>query len=317
MPRALITGGAGFVGQWLTRAMLQRGWEVFVGTVGHVTGEAILTDAERRGVTELELDVTSEAQIVRALDASAPEFVVHLAGIAFPPEANASPARAFEVNAVGALRLLAAIHAAADRARPRVLVVGSSEQYGAHPAAANPLSESAALAPISAYAASKVAQEVVALQAFRSANIPVICTRSFNHSGRGQPGNYFLPAITRRAAALPPTGGALRLGNDTPVRDYLHVEDVVAAYLLLLERGTPGEVYNVASGQGSSIRELAERVLRRLNLAATIETDPALVRPSDIPVLVGDSTKLRRATGWQPTRTIDDIIDDLTHAAAR
>ena len=313
--RVLITGGSGFVGQWLSRFLLERGWSVFAGTIEGPPAHGVLSDKERAAICWLTLDSASEEHVRAAVDRSAPERVVHLAGIAYPPDANASPVRAFDVNALGALRLLTALAPASSALR--VLVIGSAEQYGAHPIAEYPLPETAALQPISAYAASKAAQELIALQAFRGARLPVVCTRSFNHSGPGHSGNYLLPSIVRRANELPKGGGTLRIGNGTPVRDYLHVADVVAAYVLLLERGTPGEVYNVCSGTGTTVQELALRVLERVGVAAEVGTDPSLVRPSDIPVLVGDNSKLRNATGWTPTHSLDDIIDDLIHAAPR
>ena len=197
----------------------------------------------------------------------------------------------------------------------RVLIVGSAEQYGPHPAADYPLTERATVEPLTAYAASKAAQELVALQTFRRNGLPVICTRSFNHSGPGHGEAYLLPSLVRRALELPKSGGSLRIGNSTPQRDFLHVADVVDAYVRLLERGQPGEVYNVASGQATTVREIADRVLKRAGKSAEVFVDPALVRPTDMPVLVGDNTKLREATGWKPRRSIDDIIDDLIHAA--
>ena len=180
-----------------------------------------------------------------------------------------------------------------------------------------PLHEDVAQRPLSLYAASKVAQEVSALQAFRSDGVRVVCTRSFNHSGTGHGAQFLLPSIVRRALALPTTGGVLPIGNGDTVRDFLHVADVVEAYLLLLERGASGEAYNVCSGEGTSVRELAAAVLNRLGRSADIGTDPALTRPVDVPVLVGSNSKLRRATGWAPRRTRADIIDDLIHAATR
>jgi GDP-4-dehydro-6-deoxy-D-mannose reductase len=314
MPRRiLITGGSGFVGQWLSRFLLEADWIVYSGTIEGPPSRGVLTEDERRAICWTALDVSSDDSVQRGLDSSAPECVVHLAGIAFPPEANASPVRAFDVNALGALRLLKTLTEA--RSNVRVLVVGSAEQYGAHPAAAGSLTESAAQRPHSVYAVSKAAQELIALQAFRGSGLPVICTRSFNHSGPGHPPTYLLPSLVDRARPLPKTGGTLPMGNVAPVRDYLHVKDVVAAYALLLERGTPGEVYNVSSGSGVSVGDIARHVLDRLGVAATVVTDPSLVRPSDIPVLVGDSSKLRAATGWKPAHTLDDIIDDLIHAA--
>jgi GDP-4-dehydro-6-deoxy-D-mannose reductase len=313
----LITGGAGFVGQWLSRQLLDRGWSVFAGTIDGSPKGALLTDEEKRAIHWIPLDVVSDDHVRSALETTAPDWVVHLAGIAYPPEANASPVRAFEVNALGAARLLWGLAPRAKDAGFRVLVVGSAEQYGPHAATEYPLSERATPNPLTAYAASKAAQELVALQIFRRTGLPVICTRSFNHSGPGHGESYVLPSLVRRALELPDGGGTLRIGNSTPRRDFLHVSDVVDAYLALLERGEPGEVYNVSSGQDMSVREIAERVMNRVGKSAEITVDPSLVRPIDMPTLVGDNSKLRRTTGWAPRRSIDDIIEDLIHAASR
>ena len=308
--RVLITGGAGFVGQWLSRAMLQRGWKVFAGTVDGPPSAAVLSEEEKRAVCWTALDVVSEESVAAAVALSIPDWVVHLAGIAFAPEANASPVRAFEINALGAMRLLGALRGSAAR----ILVVGSAEEYGAQEASSYPISESAALRPLTPYAAAKAAQELIALQIQRSTGLDVICTRSFNHSGVGHGDRYLVPTLVRRVRELPRAGGTLRIGNGDVIRDYSHVADVVNAYLLLLERGQQGEVYNVCSGKGMRVREIAERVLKRAGVSADISSDTTLLRPIDVPILIGENSKLR-ATGWEPTRTIDDIIDDLIHAA--
>ena len=311
--RVLITGGAGFVGQWLSRAMLEHGWSVFAGTIDGPPPGPVLTEAERRAVCWVELDIVSDESIVRAVGQSAPDWVIHLAGIAFAPEANASPVRAFQVNALGALRLLGALQGS----RARVLVVGSAEQYGAQDASAYPITEGAALRPLTPYASAKAAQELIALQIQRSSGMDVVCTRSFNHSGVGHGDRYLLPTLVRRVRELPRTGGTLRIGNGDVIRDYSHVADVVDAYMLLLERAPGGEVYNVSSGTGVRVREIAERVLKRSGVIADISSDATLLRPIDVPILVGDSAKLRTATGWKPARSLDDILDDLMHAAPR
>jgi GDP-4-dehydro-6-deoxy-D-mannose reductase len=311
--RVLITGGAGFVGQWLSRAMLQHGWSVFAGTVDGPPSTAVLGEAEIRAVCWIDLDVASDDSIERAIGQSTPDWVIHLAGIAFAPEANASPVRAFEINALGAMRLLSAL----EGSSARVLVVGSAEEYGAQDASAYPIGETAALRPLTPYASAKAAQELIALQIQRSTGLHVVCTRSFNHSGVGHGDRYLLPTLVRRVRELPRTGGTLRIGNGDVIRDYSHVADVVDAYLLLLERAPAGQVYNVCSGHGVPVREIAGRVLKRSGITADISSDTALLRPIDVPILVGDNSKLRTATGWQPSRTIDDIIDDLIHAAPR
>jgi GDP-4-dehydro-6-deoxy-D-mannose reductase len=262
----------------------------------------------------LPLDVSSAEETQRAVSQAAPDHVIHLAGIAFPPEANADPMRTYRVNTLGVTLLMNALAQDAGAAL-RVLVVGSADQYGPHPGTAYPLRESTPQNPLTPYAGSKAAQEVLALQIARNRKMHVVCTRSFNHSGAGHGPEYLMPSLVARARSLPKRGGTLTMGSGAPVRDYLHVEDAVSAYCLLLERGDSGEIYNVCSGHGSTVRQLAERVLDRLGISATIVEDSALMRPSDVPVLIGDNTKLKRATGWSPMRTIDDIIDDLIHAA--
>ncbi len=187
-------------------------------------------------------------------------------------------------------------------------------QYGIHRDAA-PLRESAEQRPTTTYAASKSAQEVAALQFFRSSGLRVICTRSFNHSGIGHGPQYLLPSLVSRVRRIARGEETmLRLGNDV-VRDYLHVADVVAAYLALAERGRAGEVYNVCSGIGISSRKLAADVLLHAGVTADISLEPSLVRASDIPVLVGSPDKLAQDTGWSPTKTTTDIIADLLNAS--
>ena len=311
--RVLITGGSGFVGQWLARALVMRGDTVLGGSLDGAPGHAVLDTSTRKAVQWVALDVTDPDATLECIRATRPDWVAHLAGIAFPPEANAAPARTFDVNVTGALNVLSSL----ARVSPgsRALVIGSADQYGPQPSTDYPLAETTPQAPRSYYGASKAAQEIVALQVWRSTGLEVVCTRSFNHSGVGHANSYLLPALVERARCLP-AGDALFIGNPEPVRDYLHVADVVDAYVALLERGHPGECYNVCSGTGTSVRELAERVLKRLGIDADIQSDPALVRPSDTPLLVGNNDKLRRATGWSPRRSIDDIIDDLIHAAS-
>jgi GDP-4-dehydro-6-deoxy-D-mannose reductase len=201
------------------------------------------------------------------------------------------------------------------------VVVGSAEQYGRHDPGEMPLREEAAQRPLNVYAASKAAQEVVALEAFRSDGVRVIATRSFNHSGAGQTPRFLMPALVGRALALRgegtrATGGrpALVIGNRDAVRDFLHVSDVARAYILLAAHGVAGEVYNVSSGAGCRVADLAARVLDAARVDADVTTDPAITRAVEVPVLVGDNAKLRLATGWAPVKTLDDIIDDLIHA---
>jgi GDP-4-dehydro-6-deoxy-D-mannose reductase len=317
--RALITGGHGFVAQWAIRAMLDRGWTVTAAGLGSLT-EGGPVDAEHRAMVRWEdLDVTDQEAIGRVVDRAAPDVILHLAAISRVLDAVRNPGQAYDVNTVGTVRVLTEVArlrrtGACD---PSVLVVGSAEQYGHHDPSEMPLDETAAQRPLTLYAASKAAQEVAALQAYRSEGVRVVCTRSFSHSGPGQPAQFLLPSLVARALALPASGGRLAIGNGDTVRDFLHVADVVEAYLGLLELGRAGETYNVCSGEGISVRELAATVLQRVGVPAEISSDPALSRPVDVPVQIGNNAKLRRATGWTPRHTREDIIDDLIHAATR
>lgn len=317
--RALVTGGNGFVAQWAIRAMLERGWTVMAAAHGAPPTAAVLSADERAAVTWRPADVTRQDELRGVLDAALADVVLHLAAVSHVPDAANNPGYAYEVNAVGTVRLLAEVrrHRVAGTSDPVVLVVGSAEQYGRHEINEMPLHEQAEQRPLTLYAASKVAQEVAALQAYRSDGVRVVCTRSFSHSGVGHGEHFLLPSLVTRALQLPPSGGRLQIGNGDTVRDFLHVRDVVDAYLSLVQQGRTGEAYNVCSAEGTSVRSLAQRVLQRVGRSAEITTDPALSRPVDVPVQVGNNSKLRRATGWAPRRTRDDIIDDLIHAATR
>lgn len=327
--RALVTGAAGFVGQWLCGELLRGGWEVYgarlapgAGGAAHAPGGVPggLQEADAAAVRWLDCDVTSQSDLAASLDAARPDAVFHLAGVSFLPDAGSDPGAALAVNTVSAARLLAELRLRriAGTLDPVVLVVGSGEQYGPHSSAEQPLGEGAEQRPMNVYAASKAAQEIISLEAFRSDGVRVIATRSFNHSGRGQSPRFVIPALARRALALRESrGSVLPLGNSTPVRDFLHVADVVRAYVLLAERGKAGEVYNVASGKGVAIGELAARILTLAGADATLEVDQSLVRPVDVPVLVGDASRLAAATGWSAEHSLDSIIEDVISATAR
>jgi GDP-4-dehydro-6-deoxy-D-mannose reductase len=315
---ALVTGAAGFVGQWLTRTLLEKGETVFGLSMTGEPAPGVLSEVEIDSITWLSGDLRNAEDVDAALETARPDAVYHLAAMSHIPEAAADPAAAFDINTLGAVRLLNAVarHSPKGANRTRTLVVGSGEQYGVHPATAYPLSETAAQHPITVYAASKAAQEIVALTAARGQQMEVIATRSFTHSGPGQDGRFLLPSLLKRAAQLRESGASeLPLGNMTPVRDFLHAADVVTAYITLCEQADSGQVFNVCSGEGRTVKQIAEAVLRIGRVQAVPKTDPALVRPVDLPMLVGDNSKLR-ATGWEPAYTFDDMITDLWNDAS-
>jgi GDP-4-dehydro-6-deoxy-D-mannose reductase len=315
--RALLTGGAGFVGRWLALALLERGDEVTLAGLGSLSdGTPELGREALRSIRWISADVRVQREVDAMVDFARPDVIYHLAGVAFPPQAERDPASAYDINSLGVARLLAAVQRQRDAGEldPTVLVVGSATQYGAHEAADMPLVEHAPQRPATIYAASKAAQEIIGLRDFYATGLRVVCTRSFNHSGVGHAADYLLPSLVRRVKAMPRGAPSpVTIGNDV-IRDYLHVSDVAAAYIALAERGRAGEAYNVCSGIGVSVRQLATDVLLRAGLSPDISMDPSLSRTADIPVLIGSPAKLQRDTGWAPRKTHADIIDDLLNA---
>lgn len=318
MKRALVTGAAGFVGRWLSAALLRDGWEVTAAAQESTDPAASGVDGPWGSLKALEWrtgDLRDDTYLRQLVADARPDAIVHLAAVSQVAQAGKYLSLSWEVNLLASVRLLSEVSRLRESGviDPTVLLVGSAEQYGRQPEALMPLTEATVQLPLTAYGATKVAQEVAGMQSFRSSGVKVIAARPFPHSGAGQDSRFLIPALFARAAVLKNAniGGPMLVGNLTPVRDYLHVSDVVAAYISLLERGTPGEAYNVASGHGYSVQEVVNHVIARIGLEADIVEDPALVRAVDVPVLVGDATRLTTETGWRPIRRFDDILDDL------
>jgi GDP-4-dehydro-6-deoxy-D-mannose reductase len=309
--KVLVTGADGFVGRHLVRRLLREGI-----AVGAALRPGVQPPAEWDGapVTPLQLELTDEASIRSALEYG-PDAVVHLAAVASNREAWSDPGHAWSVNAAGTGRL------ATEMARRReagegdalLLAVSTGEVYGLGGPAAR--LETDPSRPESPYAASKVGAEKAVLEAGSRGGLRVIVARPFTHTGPGQPSRFVLPAFVERLRAARESGQREVLtGNLAPVRDLLDVRDVVEAYLALLSRGEPGEVYNVSRGEGYTIRDLFRRLAELVGVAAEPVPDPALSRAKDLPHLVGDSTKLRTATGWVPRISMDDTLQGLVDA---
>jgi GDP-4-dehydro-6-deoxy-D-mannose reductase len=288
--RALITGGKGFVGQWLAAHLKDRGDEV--------------------AVIDIETDVADGAAVGRVMADVVPEAVYHLAAMTHVGESWENPGQVLRVNVLGTAEILAA--ARSIEGNPRVLVVSSAEVYGVVTPAQLPLDEDTPTQPASPYAASKLAAEAVAFQAWRGYGQPVIVVRPFNHIGPGQSPNFFVPALAKRIVDARRSGArSLPVGTLTTRRDFTDVRDVVAAYRLLVERGDPGEVYNVCSGRDVAMADVAAQLLELAGADLTLETDPALVRPVDVPVLRGSAERLRTATGWEPLIPLATTLADV------
>jgi GDP-4-dehydro-6-deoxy-D-mannose reductase len=288
--RALITGGKGFVGQWLAAHLKDCGDEVVV--------------------VDVETDVADGVALRKVVTDAAPEAIYHLAALTHVGESWDNPSQVLRVNVIGTAELLAAARSLARP--PTVLVVSSAEVYGVVAPEQLPLDEATPTAPATPYAASKLAAEAVALQAWRGYGQPVIVVRPFNHIGPGQSPNFAVPALAKRIVEARRSGAtSLRVGTLTTRRDFTDVRDVVVAYRLLIEHGVPGSTYNVCSGKDVAISEVADDLLSLARADLVLVTDPDLVRPVDVPVLQGDAGLLRAATGWVPSIPLATTLADV------
>jgi GDP-4-dehydro-6-deoxy-D-mannose reductase len=293
--RALVTGAGGFVGVHLVRHLEQQGDDV-VELERNVDG----------------IDIADAEALTDAVVAAKPEAVYHLAGAADVGGSWVEPRETFLANALGTLNVLEASRQAGAE---RVLAVTSADVYGRVTADELPLDEDQPLRPVSPYAASKVAADALAQQAWLGHRLPVIRVRAFNHLGPGQSDRFVAPSVAARIARNERDGGdEVPIGNMTPRRDVTDVRDVVRAYRLLMTAGEPGAVYNVCRGEAFSVQQIAEALLAMASRPMRLVSDPALQRPVDIPVLVGDNRALRTATGWEPTiplaQTLTDVLAD-------
>jgi GDP-4-dehydro-6-deoxy-D-mannose reductase len=313
--KVLVTGADGFVGRHLARRLLAEGHDV-LGARRFGGAEDPIADRTLAAVRWLPLELT-DASSVAAVVAHAADAVVHLAAVSSNAEALGNPEQAWSVNAVGSVRLLGALAArrAAGIGDPVVLLVSSAEVYGSGRGRSR--MEEDPPAPLTPYAASKAAAELAGLEVWRRTGLRVMVARPFQHSGPGQTTQFVLPAIAERLRRARADGApTVPTGNLEPVRDFLDVRDVVAAYLLLLGRGEPGGTYNVARGEGVPLREMFARLARLIGVRVEPVLDPELARRADIPHLVGDAGRLRRRTGWTPVHTLDDMLRDIADAEA-
>jgi len=283
--RVLVTGASGFVGRRLLPAL---------ACAGH---DALGVDRE--------VDVCDFEALAGVVAASRPEAVIHLAALSSVAESFQDPEACRRVNVLGARVLLAAVERAAPRAR--ILLVGSAEAYAPTPPGSAPLREETRLRPRSPYARSKAVAERLGRRAARR-GLDVVCIRPFNHTGPGQSDRFVVSSFARQVAAIA-AGRAepvLRVGNLDSVRDFLHVDDVVDAYLRLLDPAVAADVYNVASARATPIRAVLDALIELAGIRPRVEIDPARHRPTDW--LVGDATRLARATGWQPRIALPTLL---------
>jgi GDP-4-dehydro-6-deoxy-D-mannose reductase len=256
-------------------------------------------------------DLTSRDQATSLVEQVRPAYIFHLAAQSNVQKAFNDPETTIINNVVGQLNLLDALRATSPGAR--VLIVGSSEQYGLVRPQDIPIDEDTPFRPNNPYAVSKIAQDALGLQYFLAYGQENIRVRPFNHIGPGQTEHFVAAAFARQVARIEAglQEPVIYVGNLAAERDFTDVRDMVRAYYLALTMGEPGEVYNIGSGKGRSIQWLLDTLVSMSSVAVEVKHDPARMRPADIPVLVGDTTRFRESTGWQPEIALEDTLRDI------
>ena len=309
--KVLITGIAGFAGSHLAEYLLEHAQRVEVaGTVRPRSRLDNLKDCAAR-LHLHDCDLTDASSVRAVLKSVRPERVFHLAAQSFVPFSWNAPNQCMATNVSAQINLFE--EARALGLDPLIQVACSSEEYGHVEPHETPIKEDNPLRPLSPYAVSKTAQDLLAYQYHQSYGTRAVRTRGFNHTGprRGEvfvTSNFAKQVAEIEAGLRPPV---IKVGNLEAVRDFTDVRDMVRAYWLALESGQPGEVYNIASGKGWMIGDILERLLALTHVKIGVEQDPDRLRPSDVPILVGDASRFRQATGWEPRIAFEQTLKDL------
>jgi GDP-4-dehydro-6-deoxy-D-mannose reductase len=302
--RALITGITGFAGGHLAQILIDRGNEVF----GVARDIGFSLDHLSQKIEPVIKDLQDAAVVEELLATIRPDAIYHLAGQAFVPTAWANPWDTFENNVRPQLHILQAMIKLNLKAR--LLVVASNEVYGMVPPDQLPVGENTVMRPDNPYGVSKVAQDTLALQYYLSHGVDTLRIRAFNHIGPRQSPVFVSSSFAKQIAEIEAglKKPILHVGNLEAKRDFTDVADVMRAYALLVENGDPGEAYNVGTGQAHSIQYLLDVLLSYTTATIEIRQDPARMRPSDVPLIFADNSKLKQKTGWEPTITFEESL---------
>jgi len=309
--RVLITGITGFAGSHLADYLLAEQPEVEVFGTKRWRSPTENIDHLGDRVQLVECDLKDGSSVRRILADIRPERIFHLAAQSYVPTSWSAPSETLSNNILSQTNIFEAMRSLDLEAR--VQIAGSSEEYGlVHPDEV-PIKETNPLRPLSPYAVSKVTQDLLAYQYFRSYGLQVVRTRGFNHTGPRRGEVFVTSSFAKQIAAIEAglRTPILRVGNLSAQRDFTDVRDTVRAYWLALEKGQAGEVYNLASGRAVTIQQLLDMLLSLSEVEVEVQVDPERLRPSDVEILIGDASKFRTATGWEPLIPLEQTVEDL------
>ena len=309
--KVLVTGVTGFAGSHLVDYMLAEKKDVEIIGIQRWRSRTENVEHFLDRVRMVECDLRDASSVRDVLDEARPDWIFHLAAQSFVPTSWTAPTESLVTNIIGQLNIFEAVKKL--HIHPRIQLACSSEEYGMVHEKELPIRETNPLRPLSPYAVSKVGQDMLGYQYFMSFKLPVIRTRGFNHEGPRRGPVFVCSDFAKQIADIekgrrPPV---IRVGNLDARRDFTDVRDVVRAYWLALEKGEPGEVYNICSGKDWTIRAMLDHLLTLTKAKVKVEQDPARMRPSDVPVLLGDASKFKKATGWVPTIPFEKTLADL------
>ena len=307
--KALVIGAGGFVGGYLINELLSRGYDV---CATKLKNEKIFFYGGARGaVTERELDILDQQAIESLLTKEKPGYIFHLAAQSSVAVSWKKPALTADINIKGCINLLEAVRQTGISAR--ILLIGSSEEYGRAQNRSTPVDESVVCEPANIYAVSKLTQNMIGRLYSEAYGMEIVSVRAFNHIGPGQLPQFVTADFCHQAALIckGKQEPVIRVGNLSAKRDFTDVRDIVRAYSELAVNGKNGETYNVGSGNAVMIKDILDRICRLSAADITVETDPAKFRPVDVPYIAADITKLKRDTNWQPLIELDRSLSDI------
>jgi len=296
----LVTGAGGFAGGHLI--------ELLAGSADLVGWSRTQPPPEIAALAKWQrVDILDREQVTDTIAMLRPDSIFHCAGLPHVAESWADTAAPLATNVLGTHRLIEAVERVGSRCR--IVVTGSAQVYAP---SNEPIAEDDRIAPSSPYALSKLAQEQLALRS-NSDTVAIIVTRPFNHTGPRQKPSFLAPSVARQIVMIERGlhEPVLKVGNLDPSRDIMDVRDAVRAYAALMKTGTPGTIYNVASGVARPVRSIVEALVSRARVPVRIEQDPSRIRPSDVPVLAGNPQRLKQSTGWSPQVSFEKMVDDL------
>jgi len=311
----IVTGVTGFAGSHLAELLLRHSEYSVVGTTRWRSSPDNIKDLLAQGLTLYPCDITDASSVRELVQRYHPDMIYHLAAQSFVPDSWNSPAHTLTTNIIGELNLFEAVRSKTiNDSQPgcKILVAGSSEEYGLVNPNETPILETNELRPMSPYGVSKIGQDFLAYQYWQSYGIKVVRARAFNHTGPRRHPAFVCSNFAKQIAIIEKIGhGVIHVGDLTAVRDFTDVRDTVRAYHSLMLLGQPGEVYNICSGVGHTISSVLTTLMQMSSAEIDTEIDESRLRPSDVPILIGDCQKLKSVTDWEPLTPFKQTLEDL------